>query len=70
MELMQQGRDVNRRTRFLPNEINFKPTTLIYRGEVSIMVSSQPYTAVLLQSYDIYKMVQALFDMIWEISGK
>jgi sugar-specific transcriptional regulator TrmB len=67
-EFKNQGSSVDRSTRFLPKDVVFKPTILIYDGEVSIMVSSRPYSAVLLQSYDIYEMVKALFELAWTVS--
>lgn len=68
-EFKQQGETINRETRFLPKGTQFRSTILIYNGEVSIMVSSRPYSAVLLQSYDIYEMAKSLFNIIWSQTG-
>lgn len=59
-----------RETRYLPANIKFKPTFIICDDEVSIMISSEPYTAILIEDKDTADMFRSLFDYLWDKVGE
>jgi sugar-specific transcriptional regulator TrmB len=65
-KFFDESKNINRQTRFLSEQAEFDGTLLIYTGEVSIMLSSKPYTAILLRSEEIYKVFLNLFNELWQ----
>lgn len=57
-----------RETRYLSEDVAFSTTMFIYKGEVSIMVSSEPYTAIVLTNAEISQTHKAFFDKLWALS--
>lgn len=57
---------VNRETRFMKKDNNFNSTIIIYNNEVSIMTSSEPYTAILIQDKEVYQTFLSIFKTVWE----
>lgn len=64
-EIKSSDRELLREMRFLPDSYNFDPTIIINDNEVSIMTSSQPYTAVLIQNSSITKLFRDIFNDLW-----
>lgn len=66
---MKQGDKLaNRATRFLPKSFAaLTSTIIIYKDEISIMVSSEPYTAIVISSKEIAASFKVLFENMWLI---
>lgn len=61
-----EDESLNRETRLLPKGFNFSSTTIIYNGEVSFMISSEPYTAIVISNNEIYQMFYSIFSDLWQ----
>lgn len=59
---------LKREIRVLPKNLTFKPTITIYKGEISLMTSGEPYIAVVIENNEISEMFLDLFNLLWEIS--
>jgi sugar-specific transcriptional regulator TrmB len=57
-----------REMRFLPAEYDFEPTLTINDNQVLIMVSNEPYTAVMIQNSMIAEMFRNLFNNLWKVA--
>lgn len=57
-----------RETRYLPEDFNFKPTIIICDKEVSIMLSNEPYTSIVIEDKDVADLGRSVFNHLWEIS--
>ncbi len=57
--------ELMREMRFLPEGYDFKPTIIINDNEVSIMTSSDPYNAILIEDSDITKLFRDVFNNLW-----
>jgi sugar-specific transcriptional regulator TrmB len=57
-----------RETRILPTNERFVTTMYIYKKEVSIMVSNEPYKAVVITNGFIADTFRILFDLLWDIA--
>ncbi|BCX14169.1 MAG: hypothetical protein KatS3mg085_701 [Candidatus Dojkabacteria bacterium] len=69
-KLTKNDKEQLRETRILPTTKKFLTTTYIYENEISIMVSHQPYKAVVVNNKFIADTFKIMFDMLWEISKK
>jgi len=67
-QFQKEGKAINREVRFLECTESIHGTILIYGNEVSIMISSKPYTAILLRSPMISSMFRLLFGQLWASS--
>lgn len=56
---------LQREVRLLPENVDFDGTIIIYKNEVSIMISSEPYTATVIENPDIYKTFLGIFEGFW-----
>jgi len=65
-EIKTSDRELLREMRFLPDSYDFDPTIIINDNEVSIMTSSKPYTAVLIQNKSITKLFRDVFNNLWK----
>ncbi|MEI7579130.1 MAG: helix-turn-helix domain-containing protein [bacterium] len=55
-----------RETRFLPKEYNLiQPTIIICEDEVSYMLSSKPYKAILIQDKSLTDVWRIIFEKLW-----
>lgn len=68
MEIKNADKEFMREMRFLPKGFEFEPTLIISDSEVSIMTSSEPYTAILIQNESIAKLFRDIFYNLWEMS--
>jgi len=59
---------LNRQTKFLDSNFASNSTIIIYNNEVSIMTSSEPYTAILIQDQEFYNTFISIFNILWSIS--
>jgi len=67
-QLVQEGAKDNkllREIRLLKDADKFHSTYIIYGNEVSMMISSEPYTAIVLQVKDIAESFRSLFYSYW-----
>lgn len=55
-----------RETRILPETYQFKPTIIICDTEVSIMLSSEPYTAIVIEDVEVANAFRMMFNFMWE----
>ncbi len=69
-KLQQEEQVVLRETRFLPEEFNLKTTFIMYKNEVSLMVSTKPYIAINIQSEVIYSAFRSIFYDLWDKAPK
>jgi sugar-specific transcriptional regulator TrmB len=58
-----------RQTRYLVSDKHFSSTMIIYQDEISIMLSNEPYTAIVISNPSIYGMFRLLFDNLWSSAG-
>lgn len=54
-----------RETKFLSAMDKFNTTIIIYENEVSMMMSSKPYTAIVINNSEYYQTFRCLFSMLW-----
>lgn len=57
-----------REARILPDVDNFMTTFIIYGSEVAIMLSVQPYTAIVVRNKEVTDSFRKLFYQLWGIS--
>ncbi len=57
---------IMRETRFLPKEYTFNSSIIIYGNEVSMMLSSRPYTAIVIEDKQFYSTFKSMFMILWE----
>lgn len=67
-KLKDEDKKFYRETRFLPRNIIFNSTTLIYNNEVSIMVSATPYRTILINNQELWNTHKYYFEQLWKIS--
>lgn len=68
IEMKKDENHYNREIRFLNKKFLFPSTIIIYGCEVSIMFSSKPYTAILIESYEITESFKKIFYGLWEFA--
>ncbi len=59
-------KELMRETRFLPESYSFTPTAIICDDEVSLMISGEPYTAIVIENKDVVKMYKDMFNDLWK----
>lgn len=64
--IRSEDQKYKREMRFLPDNFKFKPTIIITKTEVSIMTSSKPYSAILIEGEIIAKLFTDIFNELWE----
>ncbi|MFW5703865.1 MAG: TrmB family transcriptional regulator [Patescibacteria group bacterium] len=64
----EENEKINREVRYLPEVSGLKSTFIVYKGEVSIMLSAYPYTAIVIQDKDLSDSFRKLFGQLWEHS--
>ncbi len=57
-----------REMRFLPEGFEFEPTLIISDKEISLMTSTKPYTAILIENVNIAKLFRDMFNFLWSVS--
>jgi len=68
-DVKRHDKEQLRATKFIDKSFQFASTIIIYKNEVSIMVSSEPYTAILIEGPEIYNTFKSLFEVMWQ-TGK
>lgn len=58
-------KELMRETRFLPESYKFTPTVIICDDEVSIMISGEPYTAIVIENKEVAQMYREMFNDLW-----
>ncbi|HYD34493.1 MAG TPA: helix-turn-helix domain-containing protein [Vitreimonas sp.] len=59
-------KELLRETRYLPVDSDLRTTIFIYNNEVSIMLSNEPFTSIVIESPEIYETFKALFNSLWQ----
>jgi len=59
-----------REVKYLPDTFDFDTTFIIYRDNVSIMISDKPYIAINIKSKAVYKTFRNLFNNLWSMVGE
>lgn len=65
--MKEEDARVFRQTKFIKDKYLFKTTIIIYQDEVSMMLSSKPYTAILIQDREFYLTFKNIFNQIWDL---
>ncbi len=64
-EMLKNNKEQKRTTKFLNSSLLFNSTIFIYGSEVSIMVSSEPYTSIIMENKEIHHTFRAIFENLW-----
>lgn len=59
-----------RETRLLPVDMDFQPTIIISDKELSIMVSHEPHTSIIIEEKGVADAFRQIFDKFWEMAEK
>lgn len=65
IKLAKNSKKVLREVRYLPDSYQFANTIILYKDNVSIMVSSSPYIAINIKSESVYKTFKNIYENIW-----
>ncbi len=68
-ELKENSDGKLRQVKYLPPTFDFDTTFIIYKDNVSIMISDKPYTAINIKSKAVYKTFTNLFNNLWKMVG-
>jgi sugar-specific transcriptional regulator TrmB len=68
-ELKESSDGKLRQVKYLPATFDFDTTFIIYKDNVSIMISDKPYTAINIKSKAVYKTFTNLFNNLWNTVG-
>jgi sugar-specific transcriptional regulator TrmB len=68
-EMKKEDKELLREIKFLPSDVKFNSTIIIYENEVSMMISSKPYTAIVINNKEYFKTFKGIFSMFWGISN-
>jgi len=63
---VEQNEELKKEVRILPEGAEFDTTTIIYKDEVCILVSLEPYVTILIENKHVYKTQKALFEVLWK----
>lgn len=66
-ELKETSAGKLREVKYLPPSFDFNTTFIIYKNNVSIMISDKPYTAINIRSKEVYKTFTNMFNNLWEM---
>jgi sugar-specific transcriptional regulator TrmB len=69
-KLVGKDDSLKREVRLISKNYDFKSTIIIYKNEVCIMISSEPYTAIVIQGKEIERTFTSLFYSMWEKSAE
>jgi sugar-specific transcriptional regulator TrmB len=65
--MKKEDPDLLREIRFLSPEYKFSTTMMIYGNEVSLMLSKEPYTSILIQDVEFFNTFKAIFYLLWDM---
>jgi sugar-specific transcriptional regulator TrmB len=68
--LRTEDKKLAREIKFLPKEMNFNTTIMIYGEEVSLMISHKPYNSIVIRDKDFHKTFSNIFNALWLIAEK
>jgi HTH-type transcriptional regulator, sugar sensing transcriptional regulator len=66
----EKDSDFLRETRFLPKDLPFYSTQLIYQNKVAFYSSAKELVCVLIESNDLAEMERQKFEMLWKLAKK
>lgn len=68
IDFMKGDKDNFRESRLLPVDFESKSTIIICDKEVSLMISSEPYTAIVIEDADLAESFRSMFNLMWTVA--
>lgn len=64
--MKEKDKELLREIRFLKDEYKLNSTFIIYKNEVCIMISKEPYLGIVIESKEVYESMLNIFNNIWD----